>query len=110
MRKNLAILIFLSLVLPSLVLAQTVITIQNPLTATNFEEVVNSIINFIFYVGVALAPLLIIYGAFYLLTSGGDPGRIDTGKRIISYALIGLAIVLMAKGLLAIIEQVLGVK
>lgn len=84
------------------------ITIPNPLNATTFQELIDSIISFIFYIGLALAPLMIIIAAFYLLTAGGDPKRVETAKSIIMYTVIGLAIILLAKGLVAVIQQVLG--
>ena len=107
MKKGLLILISLGLVLPLLVSA---ITIENPLEAKTFEDLVNAIIHFIFIVAVALAPLMILIGAFYIMSAGGDPKRVETGKKIILYALIGFAIILFAKGLVAILESILGVK
>lgn len=86
----------------------TTITIANPLTATSFEALIDSTVNFIFYLAVALAPLMIVAGAFFLLTSGGDPNKTKTGKDIILYTFIGLLIVLLAKALIAMLKDVLG--
>jgi len=84
------------------------ICIENPIKACSFEDLTNSVINFIFYIALAMAPLMIIIGAFYLLTAGADPKRVETGKNIILYTLIGFTLVLLAKGLVAIIKQILG--
>jgi hypothetical protein len=46
-------------------------------------------------------------GGFYFLTSGGDPEKIRTAKKIITYALIGLLIVLLASALIFVIKLVL---
>jgi len=54
--------------------------------------------------------LIIIIGAFYLLTAAGDPKRIGTGKTIITYALIGLVVILFARALIYVIESIIGVK
>ncbi len=43
--------------------------------------------------GVAL--LSIIYGAFLVLTSSGDPVKLQNGKSYIVYALIGLALAVL---------------
>lgn len=37
-----------------------------------------------------LAVLFIIYGGYLLMTSQGDPRRVDSGKSYIMYSLIGL--------------------
>jgi len=87
-----------------------IITIEPPITATSFEALVAGITNFIFIIALVLAPLMIIIGAIYLLTSGGDPKKLETGKNIIIYTLIGLAIILLAKGLIAVLKTIIGVK
>ena len=87
-----------------------IITIEPPITATSFEALVAGITNFLFIIALVLAPLMIIIGAIYLLTSGGDPKKLETGKNIIIYTLIGLAIILLAKGLIAVLKTIIGVK
>lgn len=81
----------------------------NPLQYEKFEDLVNAIINFIFTLSLAIVPLMIIIGAFYILTAGGEEKRVATGKNIITYTLIAFAIILLAKGLVALIKQIIGV-
>jgi len=76
--------------------------------AKSIEEIINVIVNFIFWTALALVPIMIILAAFYFLTSGGNPEKINTAKRIIFWTLIGLLIVLLAKGIPSIIRQILG--
>ena len=102
--------ILLISLLLSLPIVVSAVEFQNPLEYETFEELIDKIINFIFYIAVVAVPLMIIFGAFYLLTSGGDPKKIGTGKNIIIYTLIGLAIILLARGLIVMIESVIGVK
>jgi hypothetical protein len=85
------------------------ICIQNPLRACDLRGLVEAIINFIFWVATALAPLMIVIGAFYFVTSAGNPHQIDTAKKIILYTLIGYAIILLSKGLIVVLEEILGV-
>jgi len=101
MRKILPILI--SLILPVFVLAQ----IENPLTSENLEDLINGIINFIFNISLVLAPMMIIVGAFYLVTAAGNPNQVETGKKVILYALIGFLVILLAKGLATLIISIL---
>jgi len=109
MRKILPIFTLLYLILPIGAIA-IVIEIQNPLTAPDFETIVDNLINFIFNITIVLVPLMILIGAFYLITAAGDSNKITTGKNIIIYTLIGFAIVLLAKGILAVIRELLGVR
>ena len=52
-----------------------------------------------------IAFLLIIFGGFKVMTSQNDPERLQSGKNVISAAVIGLAFVLFS----VIILKVIGV-
>jgi len=83
------------------------ITFENPFDPfknVTFETLIENIINFIFWVAMAIVPILIIVAAFYFLTSGGNPEKINTAKRIIFYTIIGLIIIFLAKGIPYIIK------
>ena len=95
--------------LPVSVLAAQIIEIENPLEAESFEELLNTIVTFIYWIAIVIAPLMIMIAAFYLLTAGGDPKRVDTARRIILWTVIGLAIILFAKGLISVLKQIIGV-
>jgi magnesium-transporting ATPase (P-type) len=86
------------------------ITIENPLKYDTFDKLIDAFINFIFWVGMALAPIMVLIAGFNLMTAAGDPKKVDTAKKILLYTAVGLAIILMAKGLIGILNQVLGVK
>ena len=81
--------------------------ITSPITATNFDVLLSGIIDFLFTIGMTLAPAAIIIGAFYLMMSAGDPAGIETGRRIILYALIGIVILIIAKGLVSLIKEII---
>ena len=84
------------------------ITFENPFETKSFEELIDVVINFIFWAAMAIAPIMIIVAAFYFLTSGGNPEKVNIAKKIILFTFIGLFIVLLGRGIVAIIKQVLG--
>ena len=94
-----------SFLIPSLTEAAE---ITNPLDAESFEEFIENLIDFIFWVAVAIAPLMIIVAGFFFLTAAGDPGKVKTAKSIIFWTIIGFTIVLLAKGIISMVRQVLG--
>jgi len=59
------------------------------------------------FIGVVLV-LLIIMGAFDIVTSGGDAEKIGKGRDYIIYALAGMAVALLAFGLPYIIKLIMG--
>jgi hypothetical protein len=82
--------------------------IPNPLGADSFEGLLDTVINFVFWVGIILAPLMILVAGFFFVTSAGDPKKTGTAKTIILYTAIGLAVILFAKGFAAVLKSILG--
>lgn len=101
-------LISLLIGLPLGALAQPGIQITNPLNATSFEAIINNVINFIFGLAVLLAPLMILIGGALFITSGGNISQVEQAKRMILWTIVGFAIILLSKGVLGIIKQLLG--
>lgn len=61
------------------------------------NSIITNVINiFSAVVGIA-AVLMIIYGGFRYITSGGDSGKVSSAKNTIIYAVIGLVIVALAQ-------------
>jgi len=86
------------------------VKVDNPIKANTIEEIINNVIDFFFTIALIICPLIIIVGGFMMVTSGGDPGKVETGKKMVYYALIGLGIVIMAKGFVLALKQILKVK
>jgi len=92
--------------IPFVVNAQTGIAITNPLIATSLDELIEGVISFIFTIATAVFPLLIVIAAFYFLTAAGNPRQIETAKTIILYTIIGYAIILISRGLIYIVRNI----
>ena len=86
------------------------VVIENPLKYGSIEELIDSLINFIFWTSLAIVPLMIIIAGFYWLTAAGDPKKVKTALDIIKWTVIGFAIILFARGIIAIIRHVLEVE
>lgn len=102
--KSSLILIFLGLVLPFL--AKTV-TITNPLKAESFGQFIDNILTFLFWLALAIFPLMIVIAGLYFVTSAGDLERVKTAKNLILYTVIGFLIILLAKGFIELLEKTL---
>ncbi len=81
--------------------------LKNPLTGiNNFQELVNRLVDYILGLGLVIAPLVIIIGGISFATAGGDTGKIEKAKTMLLYALIGLAVVLLAKGIITTLQKI----
>ncbi|MBI2042427.1 MAG: hypothetical protein HYT21_01580 [Candidatus Nealsonbacteria bacterium] len=104
------------LIFPVLILAATVLPISyvsavdfpNPLNVGSFEALLEAVMNFIFWVGITLAPLMLIVAGLMYVTSAGSPTGVTKAKNLMLWTLVGLAVLIAAKGLVSVIRSILG--
>ncbi len=77
-------------------------------TPEQLLAIITYVTNFVFTAVMLIAVLFIILAAFYFLTAGGNPDTITKARQMLIYALIGIAVALLAKGLPVLIETLLG--
>ncbi len=82
--------------------------VSNPLSFTTVDTLLTNVLGFVQSFMVILSLIFIVIGAIMYITSGGDSGRIETAKKAIAAALIGLAIGIAAPAFLKEIAQILG--
>lgn len=75
------------------------------LGSADLRTTVTNIINWVLGLLGIVAVIMILYGGFMWLTAGGSEDRITSAKKIISAAVVGLVIILLAW---AIVNFVLG--
>lgn len=77
----------------------------NPWESDTLEDLIDRFTNFVFIIATIIAPLLIVYGGFTFITSRGDMEKVNLGKRIIFYTIIGYTIVLLSRGLISTLKS-----
>lgn len=81
--------------------------ICDPTGTGTLEDLLNKGIDFVFWLSVVILPIMILWGAFLMVTSLGDPGKFETGKKTIVYAVWGFLFVLISKGIGFVIVDIL---
>lgn len=85
--------------------------VKNPLGACGKVEcVVDIITDALFWISIPAATIMILYGAFLMLTSAGNTEKVEKGRDTIFWAVAGFVIVILGRGLVLFIEDLLGVK
>ena len=84
------------------------VEIVPPITGT-LVEIIQKIIGFLAGLALIICPIIIVYGGFILMSSNGEPAKTTEGRRIITYALVGLIIMFVAQALVKMIAGILGV-
>ena len=128
MKKGLTLLLLCTVLLgySAPVFAVPLITLPNPLclnpqpppppgtcvpSATcicTFTQLIEKVIDFVVDVMAVLAILMFVIAGIYFVISAGDAGKIQTAKNIAIYAVVGLAISIAARSLIAVIRAVVG--
>lgn len=73
---------------------------------TDIWILVDRITDFLMTITIPIATIFYIWAAFLYLTSGGNESKIKTAHQAVIWTTIGLAVVLLARGLAAIIQNV----
>ena len=109
MKKLAGIVSLLSLLIPSTVFAQPTIKISPP--PQGYSDIGAFITNFLtlaFAIALLIVLVMLIWGAFEWITSGGDKEAVGKARNRIINALIGLAILSIAFALTRLAGQFLG--
>jgi hypothetical protein len=92
-------------------------TANLPISATDSEhaiccllDTITNVTNWIFYILTVIVVIMVIYGGFVIVTGAGNPDKLTSGRQILTFALIGLALALIAKFLPHIVMFFIGTK
>ena len=81
------------------------LNILNPLGGTSdITSLVKNILNFLWKLAFAIAPILIVYAGFLYITSAGNEEKVKIAQKALTWAIIGFAVILIASSIPAIIQ------
>jgi len=110
MKKIITILTLASLlVVPVLAFAAE----QAEIPAAPFEDIsdlmgiIENIGNWIFTGLLILAAIFLVVAGYYFVTAGGNPENVNKARQMLINALIGVAVGLAARGLIAVVQNII---
>lgn len=77
-------------------------------TTTSADTVANNVIEIVIGVLGLVAVFVMIYGGFTYMTSTGDASKIQRGKNIIIYGLVGLVVAILAYAIVKFVGGAIG--
>jgi len=83
------------------------IQVNNPIASEDLLALIETIVNYLLWIAVVMAPLACIVGALMFLTAGGNDKKVSTAKKMITWAIVGLTIALVSKGIVTLIQNFL---
>lgn len=82
--------------------------IMNPLNVSNFPSLLCIIFDGLIYIGAPILTLVLVLAGVKWITSMGNSGKINEAKQAITFAVIGMIVVLSSKAIYAFIISILG--
>lgn len=80
---------------------------KNPLRSKTILDLLDGILGFAMWIGIPIAVIMILYSGIMFLFSQGSSGALTKARSILQYAIIGLAVILVGKGFLTLIQSIL---
>ncbi len=74
-----------------------------PQLAENIKPLIDNILGYLFPIAVLLSFIFIIVGGYMWIISGGDPSRTKQAQGTLTWAILGLVIVLVIFGIISIL-------
>jgi len=93
-----------SLMLPVLALAQTASTAPD----IDLLQALDTLTNWLFTLLLIVAVIFLIIAAFTFISAQGDPEKVTKARNFVLYALIGVAVAVAAKALVAFVQMIMG--
>jgi hypothetical protein len=71
-------------------------------------DTIFTITDWVFYLVLSVAIILVIWGAYQIMTAGGAPDKIKSGRDFILWSIVGLIVALLAKSIPSIARTIIG--
>lgn len=81
-------------------------TITNPLSTDDFTVLVTNFLQWLLGIAGSIALLMLIYGGVVFISSTGDQQKMESGKRIVTWTLFGLMIILVSFSIVQVVEKI----
>ena len=87
--------------------AQIGITIKNPITTSDFAVIVEESLLWILSVAGVITIFMLVVGGIMYMTAGGDEQKVTTAKKVVTWTIIGLGLVLLSYSIITVLDEIL---
>ena len=77
-------------------------------TGGEISVIIERLVDALIILGAPVVTIMVLYGAYKIMTAGDSPDKVTEGRKVILYAAIGFAIIIMARGLVFVIAELIG--
>lgn len=87
--------------------AQIGINIKNPITTSDFGEIVENVLLWILSIAGVITIFMLVVGGIMYMTAGGDEQKVATAKKVVTWTIIGLALILASYSIMVVLDKIL---
>ena len=73
----------------------------------NFQEILERVINGLIILATPVVVIMVLWAAYQFMVSGGNPDKVIKARQTILWAAVGYGILLLARGITFIVQQLL---
>ena len=73
----------------------------------NFQDILNRVIDGLLILATPVVVIMILWAGYQFIVSGGSPDKITKARQTILWAAVGYGILLLARGITFIVQQLL---
>ncbi len=84
--------------------------IENPIAANDLGGIIDMVVKNIIVLVIPVAVVMIVWAGFNFLTAAGNTAKIQKGKEILKWTVIGLAIIFFGSGFIELINSIVAGK
>lgn len=81
---------------------------ESPPASLDVMVVLDRIVDWLFTILLIVAAIFIIVAAYYFVTAAGNPETVSKARNFVMYALIGVAVAVASRGLVALVRRIVG--
>lgn len=83
------------------------VKVTNPISTSDFNKLVGNTLQWVLSVAGVLALVMLIVGGIMYITAGGVEEKITQAKKIITWTILGLALVLVSYAIISVLNDIL---
>jgi hypothetical protein len=88
------------------VIAQTSVTIVNPISTDDFAKIIENVLLWVLGVSGSIALFFLILAGVMYITSAGDEQKIIAAKKIFNFTVIGLILILLSYSIIKVVSDI----
>jgi cytochrome bd-type quinol oxidase subunit 2 len=80
------------------------VTTNTPPPTNSVENAINNVMNWFFVIVLIIAVIFLLWAGFLFITAGGDPDKVNTARQNVMYAMVGVAVAVLARGIVSLVQ------